>query len=50
MVGHSRGASLGEWEHNNNDILEIVSVFFLSTLQCEKELEQILARTHLVMH
>ena len=29
---------------------EIATVFFWSTLQREKELEQIIARTHLVMH
>ena len=32
------------------NIREIGTVFFWSTLQYEKELEQIIARTHLVMH
>ena len=30
--------------------LKTTTVFLRSTLQCEKELEQIIARTHFVMH
>ena len=32
------------------NILEIATVFFWSPLQCQKDLEQIIARTPLVMH
>ena len=32
------------------NILEIATVFFWSPLQCEKELEQIIARSPFVMH
>ena len=30
--------------------LRIATVFFWSPLQCEKELEQIIARTHFIMY
>ena len=32
------------------NVLEIATVFFWSALQCEKELEQIIAGTPFVMH
>ena len=32
------------------NICEIATVFFWSPLQCEKELEQIIVRTHFVMY
>ena len=56
--GGGGGTSLGEWEHNNYislymymaEHLRSTTVFFWSILQCEKELEQVIARKHLVMH
>ena len=42
--------SLRELEYMHTHTLDIVTVLFWSALQCEKEVEQIIARTHLVMY
>ena len=31
-------------------LIQVAIVSFWSTLQCEKELEEIIARTHFIMH